>query len=425
MSDPLQQLGAHFAGLWVRQETPYGQVFVGRDATGVEVTIAVLSATAAADLPLRRAFADVVWQHSVGAGEGAAVCAADLHAALPWAAVPSAAGQAGAEKLFDSLSAAAPTSPLTPPAAPGAAVVPPGSPPAAMSPAPAPGSPLGSPVPGSPPWAPVPGSPPGAPALGAPAVAAGAPRRGGPLPWLLGVAGGVMALVILVTGTVAAVRLLGSGSDPVPQPTLAAPPHTDRPQPTATGGSDGGGSGHDDEEDDDDSRPELRTGADVNVFGPRFSRGEETFTMQFPGWPFAFRTPMVGDEGWDCFRGEVESIPEARGWGCFGIRGSDQRVDVLLWECERGCPDAEQREMLEVWLGEPEQAVRPVNMPNLAYVETDENDSGNYEVDLGHFFGEEPGQPPLRWLVGVYAESPPETRDDVLKIVNDIVSQTA
>ena len=46
-----------------------------------------------------------------------------------------------------------------------------------------------------------------------------------------------------------------------------------------------------------------------------------------------------------------------------------------------------------------------------------------YSVDFSHFFAAMPGEP-LSWQVGVYVESPPETRDEVLKILNEIRSQT-
>jgi hypothetical protein len=48
---------------------------------------------------------------------------------------------------------------------------------------------------------------------------------------------------------------------------------------------------------------------------------------------------------------------------------------------------------------------------------------GSYTVDLAHFAAAEPGGP-LRWMVGVYAESPVPTRADVQKVLNDIVGQS-
>lgn len=392
MSDPLHQLGAHFTGLWVRQETPYGQVFVGTDVTGGEVTIAVLSAAAAADPGLRNAFSDVVWRHSVKSESGnATVYAADLHAPRAWAATRTAAGAAGAEQLLTELASAPPAVPASPgtPASPGA----PGQP----------GSP-GQPGP----YSPVP--------AGYPAGAGHPPPRGGanPWPWLLGIGGGMTVLLLLVVGSLVAVRLLGGGGDdepgrqagPVQVPTGAVT----SPPPTDPGGQSGDPAGE----------PTLRPVEDVSVIGPTFGRNDETFTMAFQDWPFAFRTPLP----WNCLGGDADAIPEALVWVCVGEPGDEQRMNIILWECETTCTEDEQQEMLDTWLDEPERAVSLDDSPT-AFVETEGGGGELYSVDLGHFFGEQPGEPPLRWLVGVYVESPPETRDDVLKILNDVVSQTS
>ena len=91
----------------------------------------------------------------------------------------------------------------------------------------------------------------------------------------------------------------------------------------------------------------------------------------------------------------------------------------MLRQCPSTCIDREQQQMNKDWLEEPERA--KVKDGRTYYVETLSNADGLYAIDLSHFFGA-PGQS-MRWQVGVYVESPGDTRDEVLKIMNDIVTQ--
>lgn len=98
--DPLDQLHSRFTGLRLREETTAGRIYVGQDDTGAEVTIVVLVG-AAANPDARSAFAEAVWQHSVGRLPGrATVTAADLHTNFPWAAARTSPGEGGAEQLL-------------------------------------------------------------------------------------------------------------------------------------------------------------------------------------------------------------------------------------------------------------------------------------------------------------------------------------
>jgi hypothetical protein len=395
--DPLDQLRQHYSGLWLREERASGQVYVGRDVTGAEATIVVLSERSAADPGMRNLFADVVWRHSVGSAPGqASVYSADLHAARPWAATRSAAGQPGAEQLLTELGGMAP-----PPASPS---IPPGMPPG-MAAAPAP-PPFGPPPPAAPGFGP---PPPGAP--GGYPPPADSPARSGP-PWpLIGILGGALVVMLIAVGTIVGVQLLGDNDNrTLPTPTLPPPQTggpTEEPTPTERPSESPGGGGE----------PELRDAELVSVIGPNFSPNEDTFTMAFSGWPFAFRTPGH----WNCFKGDYDPIPEAEVWGCAGDADDEQRANVLLWECPTTCTENEQADMLEDWLDDPDDAEQAGSAPTY-YVEYERNVNDKYGVDLGHFFGtEQAGEP--RWMVGVYVESPPDTRDTVLKILNDIISQ--
>jgi hypothetical protein len=403
--DPLEQLRSRFTGLRLQEETTAGKVYAGQDPDGTEVTIAVLTGQAASDPGARGAFADVVWQHSVGAVPGqATVTSADLHAVFPWAAARTPPGGAGAEQLLarvvDLPDAAAP--------------VPADQPPAPVSPL----APVSPPVTDTPPE---PVSPlpilPGRVRLPVRSRLAPLTRSGSPWPWLLGAAGGV--LLVLVAATAIGAVQTWLDTEPGARttgPQSTGPQSTGAPGATAPAGPDESAGGGPDPVDPD--LPVLREVAPVSVVGATFAPDEPAESMAPLGWPIAFRLPP----GWDCFEGRLDEMPAAEYYDCRDQpEGGDQRVGVILQECPTSCTEGEQEQMLEEWLDVPQAAVRVDGAPT-AYVETGRNEDGNYSVDLGHFFGPEPGGP-LRWLVGVYAESPLETRADVQKILNDIVSQ--
>jgi hypothetical protein len=403
MDDPLGQLRLRFTGLHVVSESGYGQVYAGQDFAGAPVTVAVLSEYAATDPSMRRTFGDVVQRHSPGmVPDQSAVYAADLHASRPWAAVRNPPGHPGAEQLFAGLGAGiTPGGFPTPsgagqPPAPGAAPAFPGGP---GMPG-APGMPGGPGVPGGPGY-PMASGPPG-------------PNKpSSPWPWLIGVGAAVVALVVLVGVGVVAGNLL-SDSEPEeplaqPPPPLAPvqpepPPPPADPEPTSPSLS--------------DEEPQLRDLEPISVLGPTWSSGDDTYTMAFRGWPFAFRTPAT----WGCLGASYDPIPDAVAWSCRdeGDFSNTQRVNVMLWECDSDCSETEREDMIEQWLDDPSDAVR-VSDPPVAYVEYDDNGRGNYGVDLSHFGG---AGGEVRWHIGVYAESPAESRDVVLKVVNDIITQS-
>ena len=221
--------------------------------------------------------------------------------------------------------------------------------------------------------------------------------------------------LLLVVGLVAAVVATGRGDEPVAAP---VPTRDDFPQlptelpplpsvvvPEAPPRLEG-------------PRPTLKDVPPVTVLGPSFTPGEDTHTFDFPGWPFAFRAPGT----WGCLATTV-SIPDAYANVCVDEQnpGDRQRIALMIRRCPTTCIPAEQEEMNRAWLDEPERAV--AFDPSTVYVETPRSDRGTYSVDFSHFFAAVPGEP-LSWQVGVYVESPPETRDEVLEILNEIRSQT-
>jgi hypothetical protein len=363
------QLSVHFAGLRLLGESPQGQVYGGTDINGTEVTIAVLGEALAVQPSVRNAFVDVVWRHSVGSEPGrVTVYAADLHAGRPWAAVRGEAGRPGAEQLFDSLTDAAPT------AAVPIALVPPPPPPL-----------------------------PSAAVLAAPPPAA---SRRGQGPWALGAVCAVLLVGLMAVATIVAVRVLRD-DEPVGSPTGVPVPPTDStgsPDPTVSPGTGG--------------QPSLRDVEPVSLVGPTFAPQEDTYTMAFNGWPFAFRAP----NDWSCANGVTSSSRiEGEVKSCFSLAVEG---GVVLWECRADCDEAEQEEKLDIWFAdEPGEPVPWGDGPPTHYVETEENDEGRYAINLARFFGT--GSDELRWLVGVTFESTPEGVEGMQKVVNDILSQTS
>lgn len=157
----------------------------------------------------------------------------------------------------------------------------------------------------------------------------------------------------------------------------------------------------------------------ASIIGPNWGPDEQTQTMAFDGWPFAFRAPPT----WGCVLSSYLPTPDAYVFRCVDEQHPDDRQasNIFLRKCPTTCTTDEQTRMNAEWLDEPQRAV-PAG-PNTVYVETPVNDRGLYSVDSSHFFAEAPGQP-LKWQIGVYVESPPDTRDEVLKMMNDIRSQT-
>ncbi|WP_157106195.1 hypothetical protein [Nocardia sienata] len=166
--------------------------------------------------------------------------------------------------------------------------------------------------------------------------------------------------------------------------------------------------------------PVLREGlSPVAILGPTWQAGEQTYTMAFQGWPFAFRAPG----SWGCMKGSIDRIPDAQAWGCVDESdpGAGQKINLILRKCPTTCDAAAQAAMNAVWFDNPAGAEHVDD--RTAYVETASNEEGKFAVDFSRFFAAEPGGEPV-WQVGVYLESPPATKDVVLKTLNDVATQT-
>ena len=371
------------------------ELYTGVEMTGQPVTVVVLRAQAGADHAVRSAFAEAVNRGSYSSDPGQLpIHAADLSAAQPWAASYQSPGRLGAERALDGLPGGGALETMSyqvhgPAVGPPAPAAPGWASPAA----PASG------------WAPPPGGAPWAP----PAPAGGGMSRGG----LIALVGMVVLAVLLGSAAVLVLVLRDDGAgqvaapvSPSPVPVTAAPSAPPSPSgPAGTGTPDP----------DSSDKPLLRQVNPVTVLGPSFATGDDTYTMAFRGWPFAFRTPG----SWGCLAAEADAFPDARIWRCVDERNrqSGQRVDLVLSQCADGCPAARQKQLRDEWLDDPDKAVTSGERTH--YVEYPRNDKGLYMVDASHFFGTGDQQ----WHLGVAALSPPETKDTVLKIFNDIVTQ--
>ena len=164
-------------------------------------------------------------------------------------------------------------------------------------------------------------------------------------------------------------------------------------------------------------KPTLGPGRGTQLVGPVFTDMDKTFTMQFEGWPFAFRVP----EDFGCMAGTSSVLPsDAKLWVCVNEHDTTahQKINIMLRRCPTTCTTLERTTMNALWLDRVAAAKRFGT--RTYYVETPENDNGLYTVDLSHFFG---SGGVLRWQVGVFVSSPPETRGTVQKVLNDILSQ--
>lgn len=356
-----------YAGMRLVEDLGVVQRYEAVDGQGVPVSVLVLGEHASRDPQQRAAFVQQAVQASVAALPGQLPITFDENPPRPWAASHQEQGAVGIERLLPVL--------LAQPAREWA-----------------------------PPWGLQGVSQPDTPDVPRPASSTA--------PLLVALAG---VALLLVVGLVAMVAATGGDDEPVaapvptrddfprlptelpPLPSIVIP----EPPPTLEG-----------------PRPPLKDVPPVTVLGPGFPPGEDTYTFDFPGWPFAFRAPAT----WGCLATTV-LVLDAYAYACIDEQhpGDRQRMTVMIRRCPTTCTPAEQEEMNRDWLDEPERAV--AFDPSTVYVETPRSDRGTYSVDFSHFFAAAAGEP-LSWQVGVYVESPPETRDEVLEILNDIRSQT-
>jgi hypothetical protein len=163
-------------------------------------------------------------------------------------------------------------------------------------------------------------------------------------------------------------------------------------------------------------KPALRALPARTLVGPAFGKTDETYTMSFGGWPFAFRTPG----SWGCLGGKVD-LPDAKAYVCIdeGNPGSGQKIQLMVRPCPAPCGAAEQRKLSTEWFDKG--AKSKVYDERTSYVETPSDPKGRYLLDMSHFFGGTAGAP--RWQVGIGAFTPPAKKADIQKVFNDVLTQ--
>jgi hypothetical protein len=396
VTDPGALPPVPYTNLQLQQQTLAAQVYSGVDVVGTPTAVIVLTPAGLADPAVRNAFEQMVNASLYGTAPGPVeVHAADLTAPRPWAASGwSQSGRPGVAALLPMLPAPSTVTGYSPSGSPTTTWSPAGS---------APPYPLTAP----PAWSP-PGSAPATTSRTSSGV-------------IVAIVAAILAVLVLGGGAIALVLFAKKGTDghtPVAGPsagpsaidrTLAGPttpaPNTAAPSPSTSS---------------DSTKPSLRSVPARSVVGPTFGPNEETYTMAFPGWPFAFRTPKT----WGCLGGNIPKLPDAKAWVCIDEQHPEkkQKVNVMFRACPTTCTPAERQTMNNAWFDEPTKA-RQGGDDRTSFVETQRNSEGFYTVDFSRFFSPEPGQP-LKWQVGVFVKSPPETAGDVQKILNDIASQT-
>ncbi len=246
---------------------------------------------------------------------------------------------------------------------------------------------------------------------------AGPPKKGSGL--------AVMAIVMAVVLVIAGVGiLLVTGGDDTPPPDNRAGNTSPSPavkQPSASPTPDQSpASSPTPAPTQASSTPKLKTGVPtVRVIGPSFAAGEDTYTMRFQGWPFAFRVPPT----FECFGGKAP-LPDSKAWACIDGENPSgkQRISIMLRPCPTTCTASEQQTMTTAWFDAP--GTKPVRKDaTTSYLEDSSNERGLYGFDMSHFFGDSPGGP-LRWQVGIYVESPTATKASMHKVINEVRTQT-
>lgn len=156
--------------------------------------------------------------------------------------------------------------------------------------------------------------------------------------------------------------------------------------------------------------PEYVDAKPVRVIGPNWASNENTYTMQVGHWPFAFRT----GPDWNCFGGKHEDFPGEQIEVCVGEKG--QQLALMLRDCPGKCTAKDRRKMDREVFTDPKRARKFDRSTTYAQRRT----AKSYTAELSRYIVED-GE--LRQL-NVVAESPPGTRDVVLKAFNDVAGQT-
>lgn len=255
-----------------------------------------------------------------------------------------------------------------------------------------------------------------APAIGWLGGAIGpAPQKHRGLPAAIALLVVPLVLLLCVCGGLGLTALVGNdrADEPVALPTVTEPapvvPRTTDPESGSGSAAPTGAV--------PSGKPTLRAVPARKLVGPAYTAGDDTYTMGFTGWPFAFRTPG----SWGCVAGRVD--PPAKGWVCIneGNPGSGQRLQILLRPCPAPCGKAERTRLSTEWFDAGAKA--KTYDEDTSFVETAKDAKGRYTLDMSHFFEDADGS--KTWQVGAGAYSPPASKGDIQKTINDVLTQTS
>ncbi|MEU4426328.1 hypothetical protein AB0F81_37375 [Actinoplanes sp. NPDC024001] len=166
-----------------------------------------------------------------------------------------------------------------------------------------------------------------------------------------------------------------------------------------------------------EEKPALKEGQPGRrLTGATFEDGEKTFTMQFEGWPFAFRTP----QSWGCLVARTD-IPDSKAYICVdeGNPGSGKRLAVLLRACPAPCGAKQQNTLSKNWFRAGEKPRKFDATTKFLEVE-----KSRYQLVMSHFFAAT-GEGRPQWQVALDATSPVKSRAEMQKVVNEILTQTS
>ena len=165
----------------------------------------------------------------------------------------------------------------------------------------------------------------------------------------------------------------------------------------------------------DPGKPALRSVAARTVAGPSWAAGDDTYTMAFTGWPFAFRTPRT----WGCLAGKDDTDPQAKGWVCLDEKntGARQRLIVVYRPCPGACGTDQRKTMIDGWFDTDVTLATGKPDARTGFHEGT-TPGGLYQLVAATVTT---GDPKL--IVAVKATSPKATRGTVQKVVNDVITQ--
>jgi len=153
------------------------------------------------------------------------------------------------------------------------------------------------------------------------------------------------------------------------------------------------------------------------VLGPTFAAEDATKIQTFPDWPFAFRTPPA----MTCNAGSGGS-----GASTYSCRQGDQPKHVtlalVLRKATSGCNAAELGQLEKLAPLAPGSTFVSSG-PVTRYADTSLAASGRTQFTLVHCFGGGSGRPPTSAII-YQGNAPTDQRELILKIANDIRSQT-